>query len=267
MIHQSSIKSYLPPRATRGGHVSVRGRGDTTELVIFGEIGNDGVKPADVRAKLAGATGTVVAHINSPGGDFFDGLTIHNTLRERGNIRVVIDGLAASAASIIAMAGDEIGMAQGAFLMVHEAWSLAVGPASEMRAVADVLDKISGEIAGIYANRTGQDRSKIAQMMAIETWLTAEEAVDQGFADTIAKTEASFSAADLSVYRNAPRIPVAPPAPDKRTAEASLRQAGLSRRKAAALVAAGWPAIIDPATDLEPLRDLAAELRKGSHHG
>jgi len=125
--------------------------------------------------------------INSPGGDVFEGLAIYNTLKEHpAPVHVSVRGLAASAASYIAMAGDHIQMGQGTFLMIHNAMTWMGGNAQELRKQASLLDKVDASIAGIYAQRTGRDVKQFEKWMSAETWFTADDAVTNGLADRIA---------------------------------------------------------------------------------
>lgn len=136
----------------------------------------------------------VLVRINSPGGDATEGVSMYSALKRCGaRVIVEVDGLAASAASIAAMAGDEIRVHKGALLMIHEAWSMTFGTADELRKTAGVLTKLNGEMADLYAARSGQNRAAVLNMMAEETWLTAEEAKAKGFATSVvpAKTVAS----------------------------------------------------------------------------
>lgn len=149
---------------------------------------------------------TLNVHINSPGGDVFDGIAIFNRLDQHdGEVNVTVDGLAASAASLIAMAGDSIKMAKGAFLMIHEPWGLTIGDASDHAKTADNLRQIAGEIVDIYHQRTGVDRDEIAAMVAAETWMTGADARAKGFADDEQQEDAVVANFDLSKYRNVPR--------------------------------------------------------------
>lgn len=153
-------------------------------------------------------TKNIVLNINSPGGDVFDGIAIFNDLLAHpANVVVRVNGLAASAASLIAMAGDEIQIAETAFFMIHNAWSIAIGDARELTARAKLLKTIDGKLADTYANRTGQDVAEIRQQMDAETWLTAEDAVDQGFADKLVTNDAAEAHAsfDLAPFKNVPR--------------------------------------------------------------
>ena len=162
-------------------------KGETPVLSIFDDIGAYGVSAKqfldDLRAVKAKS---VDLEINSPGGDVFAGLAIYNGLRNSGKtIHVKVLGLAASAASLVAMAGDTIEMPENAFLMIHNPWSFAAGDARDMRATADVLDKIGASLVTTYANRTGKSEDEISAMLAAETWLTAQEALDMGFATSV----------------------------------------------------------------------------------
>jgi ATP-dependent Clp endopeptidase proteolytic subunit ClpP len=184
-----------------------------TRVDIYDEIGGSwffgGVSAIDFVAELAGINGDIEVHINSPGGDVFDGLAIYNSLAQRpGNVTTVVDGLAASAASFIAMAGKTRLICPGAMMMIHEASGLCYGNASEMRETADLLDKVSQNIADIYADRSGR-ADGWRDAMQVETWYTADEAVAAGLAHKLAARpeEDAFAAAarfDLSAYARVP---------------------------------------------------------------
>lgn len=125
----------------------------------------------------------VIVNINSPGGDVFEGIAIYNILRmHRAKVTVRVMGLAASAASLIAMSGDDIQMGDGAQLMIHNAWAVAVGNRHDMRSAADVLEPIDLAMAELYSARTGLEVKAVAKMMDAETWLTADQSITQGFA-------------------------------------------------------------------------------------
>jgi ATP-dependent Clp protease protease subunit len=126
----------------------------------------------------------VVVEINSPGGDYFEGLAIYNMLRDHpAKVTVKIVGIAASAASVIAMAGDEIQMARAGFLMIHNTWVVAVGDRNGLRDVADWLEPFDQTAVDIYSARTGLEPKALGKMLDKETWIGGKEAVDQGFAD------------------------------------------------------------------------------------
>jgi len=175
-----------------------------------------GVAPEPFVAQLREITaGTIHLRINSPGGSVFGARAIETALREhKARVVVHIDGLAASAATFIAMAGDEVVMSKGSMFMIHNAWTFAYGNAAELKNTAALLDKIDGTLVATYADRTGQKPEQVANWMAAETWFTADEAVKYGFADKLAeaetKTGAKASAWSLKAYLNAP----APPAPE-----------------------------------------------------
>ncbi|HUW34103.1 MAG TPA: head maturation protease, ClpP-related, partial [Planctomycetota bacterium] len=134
--------------------------------------------------------------LNSPGGDVTEGMAVYNLLggvREKLTVEVL--GVAASIASVIALAGKELIMGEGAYLMIHEPWSFAIGDSTEMRKVADVLDKMRGEIVKIYARNSNLTDEELLAAMAEETWYTAEEAVEAGFADSVLEHQAAAAAA------------------------------------------------------------------------
>jgi ATP-dependent Clp protease protease subunit len=154
-----------------------------------------GIRAKDVVEKLDALRDEGVEHldihINSPGGEVFDGVAIHSVIAAwpHGEKRVHIDGLAASIASVIAMAGDEIEISPAAMMMVHPPTGFAMGHAADMRKMADRLDAINGVMCGIYADRTGLAKSDVEKLVAEETWMSAGEAVEKGFADRIARSE------------------------------------------------------------------------------
>lgn len=159
----------------------------TPVLSIFDDIGAYGVSAKSFLNDLRTVTTDEVdVEINSPGGDVFAGLAIYNGLRASGKkINVKVLGLAASAASLVAMAGDTIEMPENAFMMIHNPWGFAMGGADEMRNTADVLDKIGMSLASTYAKRTGKPDAEITALLDAETWMTAQEAVDAGFATSV----------------------------------------------------------------------------------
>lgn len=143
--------------------------------------------------------------INSPGGDFFEGVAIYNQLRAHpAKVTVNVMGLAASAASVIAMAGDEIYMGDGAFLMIHNAWAVAIGNRHDLTDAAAMLEPFDAAMAQVYAARAGIDTDAAAALMDAETWLGAQQAVDDGFADgLLAAGSVSQAPASASVGQRA----------------------------------------------------------------
>lgn len=168
-----------------GGEVSVR------ELRIDGAIADeswfdDDVTPELFRAELNSGFGDIVLWINSPGGDCFAAAQIYTMISEyKGKVTVKIDGIAASAASVIAMAGDVVQMSPVANMMIHNPATIAWGDQREMRHQADVLDEIKESIINAYERKTGLSRTRLAKLMDEETWLSAHKAVKLGFADEI----------------------------------------------------------------------------------
>ncbi len=170
--------------------------GAYAELWIYDEIGMWGIPATDVVARLLmiGAP-TIHVHINSPGGDFFDGLAIYNALMDHpATIAVTVDALAASAASFIAMAGDTITMNRGSQMMIHDASGLTLGNEADHLEMASVLGRVSDEMAAIYAARGGGDQAGWRALMRAETWYSAGEAVSAGLADTTALAAAEQQA-------------------------------------------------------------------------
>jgi ATP-dependent protease ClpP protease subunit len=187
------------------------------DIHIYDEIGYLGVTAADFVNELQSIrASTINLHINSPGGEVFDGIAIYNGLKNHpANIVVYIDALAASAASFIAMAGDKVIMQKTASMMIHDGMGMAIGNSSEMRTLADLLDKTSNTIASIYADKTNTPIEQWRNAMLAETWYNADEAVAAGLADEIqggrAKSDAPDMTAtwDLSIfkYRNRTTAP------------------------------------------------------------
>lgn len=165
---------------------------DPAELLIYDEIGGGGflfggISASDVVNALAGFGGADLhVRINSPGGDVFDGVAMYNTLLAYpGNVTVTVDGLAASAASLVAMAGDRVVMQRASQLMIHDVWTMAVGNAADMREYADLLDQLSDMLAGVYADRASGTASDWRDIMRAETWYAPDEAVTAGLADAV----------------------------------------------------------------------------------
>lgn len=164
------------------------------EIYIYGVIGDDWFEDSITantfakELKAMGAVSTIDVYINSDGGDAFQGRSIYSLLNAHpAKVSVYIDGLAASAASLIAMAGDDIVMADGSFMMIHEAWTHARGRASDLRKKADTMDQVNETMARTYVSRSGQEYKKVRDMMDAETWMTADEAFALGFATSVSE--------------------------------------------------------------------------------
>src|SRR5918996_4692776 len=159
------------------------------EVSIYDEIGAYGVSAKSFLAELSALPdeAPLTLRLNSPGGSVFDAVAIYNALKRHvGAVAVWIDGIAASAASYIAMAGDEVVMPENAFIMIHDPGGMVLGTAADMRAMAEALDKIKGSLVAGYAAKSGRDEDEIAALMSKETWLDAGEAVALGLADRLA---------------------------------------------------------------------------------
>lgn len=195
------------------GRGSFKAEGNT--LWVYDVIASDddeaewwgGISPRQFISALNGMSGPVTLRINSPGGSVFGAQAMVAAMRDYdGPITARVDALAASAASVIAAEAAEIEMAQGAMLMIHRAWSLALGNADDMRATADLLEKIDGQIAATYARKGGDDKDWSA-MMAAETWFDADEAAAVGLADRVLTESKQKNLWDLSAFKAAPWSP------------------------------------------------------------
>jgi ATP-dependent Clp protease protease subunit len=191
--------------------IEFKARGTTGEIWLYDQIGegffSDGVSAKSFQKDLAGLgkVNTINLRINSPGGNVFDGLTIYNQLKAHpARIVVDIDGLAASIASLIAMAGDEIRMAGNAMMMIHNPMGGAFGDATEMRRTAALLDQVKGNLSDTYAARTGVDQGTLNAWMDDETWFTATDAVQRGFADSVTQDQRIAASYDLTRFHNVP---------------------------------------------------------------
>jgi ATP-dependent Clp endopeptidase proteolytic subunit ClpP len=183
-------------------------KGKPPRVDIYDEIGAYGVTARDFIGAIRGF-GDVTAldlHINSPGGSVFDALAIHSVLaRHPATVTVYVDGLAASAASVIAMVGDHVVMPAGSMLMIHDPIGGVVGGADDMRGMAEALDRITDSLASTYAAKSGKPMDAVKTLMAAETWLSAAEAVEMGFADQIEAPRKIAAMFDLSKYAAPPQ--------------------------------------------------------------
>lgn len=177
-----------------------------TDVFIYDEVGGFGVSASDFTAEIRGIQGDLSLHLNSPGGDVFDGFAIFQALKARtGKTTVVVDGLAASIASVIAMGADEVVMAPKATLMIHDGWTMSVGNAADMRKTADLLDKTSDNIASVYADKAGGTVEFWRERMREETWYSADEALAAGLIDQVQGKTAKREDFDLSMFNHAGR--------------------------------------------------------------
>ena len=182
------------------------------DLSLYGPVGadmfGDGVTAQTINDALAANKDctSVTLHVNSPGGDLFTGTAIYNALRAIGKpVNVIVDGLAASAASLVAMAGDTCVMNPGSVMMIHRAQAICAGYSDDMTKMADVLNKVSDSAADIYVAKTGLTKADVLALMAAETWMTPEEAVKEKFATAVGKDKVKVTNSfDLSNFKNVP---------------------------------------------------------------
>ena len=175
-----------------------------SKIYIYDQIGGSGIQAIDIISELDGQE-EVDVHINSGGGSVSQGIAIYNTLKQHpGTINVYIDGLAASIASVIALAGDTVTMAEGSLLMVHLPWTQIAGNAEDLRKEAEVLDQHKETLIDIYASNSPLGREEIEAMLSEETWLTAEEAYELGLITTIAGELKQAACVDIDSFNNAP---------------------------------------------------------------
>lgn len=235
-------------------------------ISIYDVIGEDWWTGGGFTAKRMSAAlrsigkNDVVVNINSPGGDMFEGIAIYNMLREHeAKVTVNVMGWAASAASIIAMAGDEIRVGLGTFVMVHNAWGAVIGNRHDMREAAKLFDGFDSAIADIYEARTGLKRAEIVKLMDAETFMGPSDAVKNGFADVVADDIKAPEGDPKSMDRGLMA---------RRQTEAALARAGFSRSDRSEMIAAMTGARDAPRSagrdagvDLAALRGLINTIR------
>lgn len=234
---------------------------DDTTISMLDPIGFDPWGEGVTAKRIAGALRAiggrdVTVYVNSPGGDLFEGIAIYNQLREyRGKVTVKVLGVAASAASFIAMAGDEIQIASSAFFMIHNAHVVVAGNRLDLCDVTNTLETFDAAMADIYAARTGQDVSALRSMMDAETWMAGKEAVARGFADALFDSDVP-SEADTDGARA--RLA-------SRQVDALLARQGMPRAERQRLLRdmqAGTPFGTDPAVSAQSIADLQGALSR-----
>ena len=180
----------------------VRNEGEKRTLLLDGEISDetwfgDEVMPAIFREELHAAEGDIVLWINSPGGDCFAAAQIYNMLMDYpGNVTVRIDSLAASAASVIAMAGTPVEISPVGMVMIHKPMTISIGDVQEMERAISLLSEVKESIINAYEIKTGMSRTKISRLMDAETWMNAKKAVELGFADAVLSEKKERPASD-----------------------------------------------------------------------
>jgi ATP-dependent Clp protease, protease subunit len=261
-------RSPFRPRIAAKTRIEAKSSDEAT-VYLYDEISWFGISAEQAVKELNSLTAkTIHIRFNSPGGSVFDGTAIYNAIKQHKSKTVAhIDGLAASIASVIALAADEVWMSDSAFLMIHDPWSIVIGNSETMREEAELLDKVGGVIAKTYMDKSGMSEAEIRQMMTSETWMTASEAKEKGFIDVIEiedddkKAKACF---DLSVFANVPeKLKENKLMPTERDLERILRDAGCSSKQAKEILAKGYsgnlrdevevaPPPVEPQRDVEP---------------
>lgn len=229
----------------------------TAEILLFDYIGWPYNDPRDLIQALSGM-GDVTVRINSPGGDVFDGAAIYNAFTShKGVVTTRIEGLAASMASVIAMAGKKVQAYDNTMFMIHNSSTFAWGNQYELRDTADLLEKVDVTITDAYQKKTKLGKKEIVQMMKDTTWMSAKEAKDKGFVDMIVDGKSVKADFNLSIFANLPdQFNLEDNhEPDKRTIEKALRDVGFSQNKAKAFIARGLKAEAedDPTIRNEPV--------------
>lgn len=206
------------PKINKKFEVFNKTENEEADLYMYGSISAyawyDGISSKQVKDTLQSVSAkTINVHINSPGGDVFESIAIHNLLKNHSaKIHVHIDGLAASGASVIAMAADKIIMPKNAMVMIHKAWTYAAGNSDALRKTADRLDKIDSAVTESYKSRFVGEQEELEKLLADETWLTAEECLALGFADELVEDieqeeeEEQISAKDEILNKYKPKI-------------------------------------------------------------
>lgn len=237
--------------------------------IYFNDMIDDwfGISSAMITEALLTAAGKdVLVHVNSPGGMVFEGLSIHSAFKQyAGKVTMRVEGLAASAASFIICAGDEVLIEPGAMIMIHDAWDITIGDAAEHRKTADILDKVSDSIATMYAEKAGTSKDEWRTAMIEESWYSGEEAVTAGLADSVVATSGASDATGQrpkaqrwsGVFAKAPRRPAAtvtePPEGDPPPVVPELDAPALPAEEPDPAPPAPKPAPAEP----EPTEDLA----------
>ena len=217
----------------------------SADVFIYGEIVSYQWDDSDTTASSfkkeldnLGDVSAINLYINSPGGSVFEGVAIHNMLkRHQASVTVHVDALAASIASVIAMAGDKVVMPKNSMLMIHNPWTFAMGNASELRKVADDLDRIGGSAFQTYIQKAGNKlaEDKLQEMLDVETWLSADEAYEFGLCDIVEESNqmvASVSEEMFAKYKNVPKQIISQPDKQITAEEMAQRQRIIEESKA-----------------------------------
>lgn len=231
----------------------------STEVILYGEIDAYwGIDPlAFAEDFRAIESEQIVVRLNSPGGFVYDGIAIYNTIRDHpARVTMIVDALAASIASVIALAGDEVVMNRGAEMMIHDAWGLAIGNSTDMRSMADSLDRQNRKLAGIYQSRAGGTLDGWLDAMSLETWFSAAEAVDVGLADRAIESDEAKMKAKAMAQGGIVKAGIAIVGDDGRAAD-GFRYAGRAAAPAPKIATSETP-------DQTPTPSTAATAESGS---
>ena len=185
-------------------NIQAKASSDIVDIYIFDEIGAFGLNAQSFIEEIKEFKNSPInLHINCVGGDVFDGMAIYNILKKRtAETTVYIEGIAASMGSVIALAADKVVMAENSLFMIHNAWGGAMGESKELKKTANLLEKISNEIADIYIKKTNLPYDEVKEMMDEETWLNADEALELGFIDSISDAIKVAAKYDVSKFKN-----------------------------------------------------------------
>lgn len=225
-----------------GAGFAIRAKANkTAEVMIYEDVGAGwfgGVSAKQFADDLKGLGDVthIDVRLNSYGGDVFDGLAIYNQLvQHKASVTTHVDGVAASIASIIAMAGNEIHIAESGWLMIHDAWGMAIGNADELRRQAELMDSVSEQLANVYVARTGHSLEQVRAWMADETWMNAGDAIGRKFASVMSENlrVAAHASLDRYRFRHAPQaLSAAAPAKQMPVVKLSAEEVALRDRVA-----------------------------------
>lgn len=228
---KKSLLNLLKDNAKRSVSALVVEKKDDAATIYLYDVIDPyfGIGAQDFNKELAALKGTTVhLRINSPGGDVFEARAMATAIAQHGDVIVHIDGLAASAATYITTAAKSVEIAAGSFYMIHNAWTFAYGNKEDLRQTAELLDKIDQTIVADYVKKTGATAEDVSAWMRDETWFTAEEAIEHGFADTLFEASAAENKWNVSAYANAPKALTEPKAPTESEYEIQ-RNANMNR--------------------------------------
>lgn len=240
--------NHFSPFAKLPSNARIRNQGAVSEVMLYGDI-IESEEFVDEFRRIDSSD--INVHINSRGGDVFQGVAIAAAIRRhKANVTVFVDGLAASISALIALSGNKLVMAKNTWFMIHDPWSIVIGGADDLRKSAELLDEIGDDLAATISEKSGIEKDQVVELMSKETWLNSEKAKDLGIADEIEGESEIEDKFDLSVFNNVPKELRSDYKPSPRSLEAALRDAGCSKKDAKAILAKGVSAL----RDVEPER-------------